>query len=232
MKYIILGLILTISSAAFAQEQQAQDSIPFEVRKQAYLYDQAMKYNDINVARTALYNLLILDPTNSTVLDSLAISYLDYNQYASAALVAQDAIAVNPEDLFATEIAAICFENLGVKNRAVGYYEKLYLANNNISTLYKVAFLQLDLKRFGEATSNADIIINSTEAKELKLLFPKEQNERQEISMQVAAIRLKGMIEEAKGNKEAALAEYDKALAIVPDFAVLKGQIKALKGEG
>ncbi len=230
MKYIVFSFLLISAFVSQAQSAQAQDSIPFEVRKQAYLYDIATKYNDPTIARSALYNLLIMDPTNSAILDSLAISYLDYQQYASAALVAQDAIAVNPGDLFATEIAAVSFENLGVKNRAVGYYEKLYLSNNSLSTLYKIAFMQLDLKRFGEASLSADIIVSSAEAESLKLIFPINQKERQEVSMKVAGLRLKGMIAEAQGNKDAALAQFESALALAPDFAVLKEQIKTLKG--
>ncbi|MFT6883225.1 MAG: tetratricopeptide (TPR) repeat protein [Marinoscillum sp.] len=231
MKYWIFSLLVFVSVSSFAQADAAQDSIPFEIRKQAYLYSMANKYNDPSVARMALYNLLVADPTNTAILDSLAISYFDYQQYASAALVAQDAIAINPKDLFATEIAAIAFENLGVKSRSITYYEKLYLANNSLSTLYKICFLQLDEKRYNEGLNNADVIINSSKSETLKLVFPVNQKETQEVSMKVAAIRFKGMLEEDRGNTSMALEYYQKAIEMEPEFVILKEQIKTLKGE-
>lgn len=230
MRYLITFTLIFCAMAATAQQQPAQrDSIPFELRKQAYIYSMATKYSDPQVARTALYNLLAINPNSSSIMDSLALLYLDYQQYASAALVAQDAMKINPDDMFATEVAAVAFENLGIKNRAVEYYEKLYLNNNDLGTLYKVSFLQLDLKRHGEALVNADAIIQSPEAEEIKLLFPVSKNENQEISMKVAAIRLKGMIEEDKGNVAEAKAFYQQALDAAPEFVILKEQIAGLE---
>ncbi|RED94408.1 hypothetical protein [Marinoscillum furvescens] len=228
MKYLLSLIVCLVAFASSAQQQVPQDSIPFELRKQAYIYSMANKYNDPAVARMALYNLIATNPGSSALLDSLALLYIDYQQYASAALVAQDAMKLNPDDIFATEVAAVAFDNLGVKTRAVANYEKLYLANNDLNTLYKVAFLQLDLKRYGQALSNADIIIESSKSEEIELIFPTQDNKGQEVSMKVAAIRLKGMIEKDRGNTALAKDLFQKALDMQPDFELLKQQIAEL----
>lgn len=228
MKYVLTLIITAVSLGAFSQQQVPQDSIPFELRKQAYIYTLAKKYNDPSVARMALYNIIATNSNSAAILDSLAILYLDYQQYASAALVAQDAMKIDPDDMFATEIAAVAFENLGVKNRAVNNYEKLYLSTNDLGILYKVAFLQLELKRHGEALNNADIVIASPDSDKIKLVFPINNTQTQDISLKAATMRMKGMIEQDRGNTSLAREHYQKALEMEPDFAVLKEQIAEL----
>lgn len=235
MKYIFFIIIALGIFSASAQEQaqqamqQAQrDSIPLELRRQAYIYSLAKKYNDPVVARMALYNILSTNPNSTPIMDSLALLYLDYQQYASAALVAQDVVQINPEDVFAAEIAAVSFDNLGVKTKAVDNYEKMYLATNDLGTLYRVAFLQFELKRFGEAMNNADVLVEDPKSEELNLIFQKSQKENQEISLKASAMRLKGMIAEAQGNTEQAKEFYQKALELEPEFAIAQKELSEL----
>ena len=86
-------LLLAVLSVGYANGQSQEiakgDSIPWELRKQSFIYNSAKLFNDPLVARMALYNLLAENPANPALYDSLALSYLQYNQSASAALVAQ-----------------------------------------------------------------------------------------------------------------------------------------------
>lgn len=230
MKYILtLIAIITLCSAHAQEQAAANDSIPFEFNRQAYIYNLAKSYNDPVVARMAIYNLLSYNPQNPALLDSLALLYYEYNQFASAALTAQDAAALDPEDMFAVEIAAICFERLGALPKAITFYEKLYTTTFDMSTLYKVGFLQMDAKRYIEADTNADIIIEDPKSKTLTLLFPKDNKQNQEVSLVAGGYRLKGMIAEAQGDKVKAKEYFNKGLAIAPDFDLLKKQIAELE---
>lgn len=232
MKYLLTLTIVFVGFVASAQngtQKAKQDSIPWELRKNAFIYGIAKNYNDPSVARMALYNLIAENPGNPALYDTLALWYYEYNQLASAALVASDAMRIDPNDLFAAEVAALSFEGLGVKNRAVENYEKMYLANNDLGTLYKIAFLQMDIKRYGEAINNVQVIIDSPKSEEQKLIFPKDdKNNTQQVPLRVAAIRLKGMIEEDRGNTSLAKDLYQKALDMQPDFVVLKQQMADL----
>lgn len=232
MKHIFLLVTVLGIFSVSAQDQEeraAADSIPFELRRQAYIYELGKKYNDPIIARMALYNILSVNPNSTPIMDSLAVLYLDYQQYASAALIAQDAMRVNPNDMFATEIAAVSFDNLGVKSRAIENYEKLYLENNDLGILYRIAFLQYETKQFNQALTNVDDMISAKEAETLKLIFQKTQNENQEISLKASAVRLKGMIAEAQGDKARAKELYQEALGLEPDFAVVAQQLKKLE---
>ena len=99
--------VLMIISAGFLNAQSSEiapgDSIPWELRKQSFIYNSAKIFNDPVVARTALYSLLAENPGNVALYDSLALIYFQYNQNASAALVAQQALQINPDDQFALE---------------------------------------------------------------------------------------------------------------------------------
>lgn len=228
MKYFLSLIVMLMMFSGNAQQKPANDTIPFEMRKQAYIYSLGKKYNDPSISKMALYNLIALNPGSSALLDSLSLLYFDYQQYASAALTAQDALKINPNDLFATELAAVSFDNLGAKQRAINNYEKLYLANNDLGVLYKVAFLQFESKNYEEALTNADIIINSSKSDEMNLIFPKGENSSQEISLKASTVRVKGMIEADRGNSSMAKQYFQKALEMEPDFYLLKQQIAEL----
>lgn len=231
-KTLLLAIGCLTALMVLAQEQPQQsvpvDSLPFDVQKQAFIYSTAERYSDPVISRMALYNLLAYNPANTAIMDSLALSYIDYQQYASAVLVAQDALRINPNDMLATEIAAVAFENLGLADRAVTYYETLNLNKPDINVLYKIGFLQLQLKRLSEARTNCDILIADAEVAKATLLFQKNQSENQEISMLAGIYRLKAMIEEEAGNTAEAKVNYNKALEIAPDFAIAKLQLEKL----
>jgi tetratricopeptide (TPR) repeat protein len=229
MKQILTMFACLSMFASTAQDSTgSNDSIPFEFNRQAYIYQMAKDYNDPALARMALYNLISYNPRNTSLMDTLALMYYEYNQIASAALISQDVVSMNPQDVFAIELAAICFEQLGAIEKAIVFYEKLYTSTFDMSMLYKVGFLQMDAKRFIEAKANADILIEDPKSKTIQLLFPKEDKQNQEVSLVAGAYRLKGMIAVAEGKNAEAKGFFNEALALAPDFEILKKQIADL----
>ncbi len=228
--FLVGFCVAVLSMSLQAQEEKTVplDSLPFDIQKQAFIYTTSLRYNDPIIARMALYNLLAYNPGNTAVLDSLALSYIDARQYPSAVLASQDALRIDPKDMLATEIAAVSFESLGLKDRAISYYETMYLSNNDINVLYKIGFIQFDLKRYNEALSSADIIIGDASAAKENIIFQKNERENQEVSMVAAAYRLKAMIYEAQGSVDQAKEQYNKALELAPDFALAKMQLEEL----
>lgn len=224
---LVVALLLVVGSVTAQQETKPFDTLEFA--KKIFVYNSAKQYNDESVARMALYQLLAENPNNVALRDSLALSYFQSQQYASAALVAQEVVSAVPSDMFAVEIAAISFERLGVKNRALNFYSKLYLDDSDdLNTLYKMAFLQNDLKLFEEANNSANQLAEHKLAKEFKLVFPTDDGQGQEVTMDVAATRLKGMIAAAQGDKAKAKEHFDAALKAFPAFEVVKKQLAEL----
>jgi tetratricopeptide (TPR) repeat protein len=231
MKKVLLVIITLCSFGLNAQDAKTQrpDSIPADLAKKIFVYNASKQYNDPVVTRVAIYNLLAENPNNIQLWDSLALVYFEQQQYASAALVAQEVATAVPSDMFATEIAAVCFERLGVKNKALGFYEKLYLDDtNDINTLYKMAFLQNDLKLHEEAINSTDQLLANPKSKEIKLVFPTADGKGQEVSMELATLRLKGMIEGSRNDKAKAKEYYNRVLKASPTFELVKKQLEEL----
>jgi len=231
MRNLLFAGLVICSLFSFAQDKQQtdRDSIPIELAKKIFIYNASKQFNDAVVTRVALYNLLAENPNNFALRDSLALMYLQQQQYASAALVAQEVASVVPENMFATEIAATAFERLGVKNKALNFYEKLSLNDSeNLSFLYKMAFLQNDLKLYEEALASAQMIQDKETASEMMLIFPTDDGKGQEVSIKLAAIRLKGMIEESRDNKAKAIEYYNSVLSQSPNFEIVKKQLEDL----
>jgi len=230
-KLLILSLaIASILNVLNAQDTSVNDSLPpIDMQRQMFIYSLAKKYNDPLLAKNALYNILAQNPGNTTVMDSLAVLYYQGQNYVPAALISQDILKLNPNDLLATEIGAYSFENLGVYAKAIPLYEKMYLSNNNIELLYQIAFLQMNAKRYEEATLNIETLLADPQVEKRPLLFSLKDGRNQQVPMNAAVYRLKGMLEEDRGNTSEAKAAYEKALEITPTFESVKELLSELE---
>lgn len=229
-RILFIGLALC-GLFPFAQEQAQNriDSVPPELAKKIFIYNASKLYNDPEITKLAIYGLLAENPANYALRDSLALLYLQEQNFASAALVAQEVAELVPGDVFAAQIAATALERLGVKDRALGFYEKLSLNDSeNLNYIYKVAFLQYELERYEEAIVSAARMRDIEAASSLMLVFPTPDQQGQQVSMRLAAIRLMGMIEEGKGNKDKAREHYNAILTEMPNFEVIKQQLTEL----
>ncbi|MEL6559716.1 MAG: hypothetical protein AAFQ94_16110 [Bacteroidota bacterium] len=218
---LVAIVLLACSNMLFAQDA--------EYKKQQTIYKQALIYNDFIVARTALYNMMALQPSNTGLLDTLSYLYYEQQQYISSAITAQEAAKKNPNNVLALEIAGNSFENIGLNDKALEHYELLYLKNSDISILYKIAFLQYRLKRYNDALASAEIIINNPKAQELKMVFGKKDKTRQEVPMIAASYRLKALVAYDRNDTATSLQNFQKALEYAPDFEIVVEAVNQLK---
>ena len=193
-------------------------------------YVTAIKWNDFEVAKSALYDLIMENPQNDSLILSLAYHYYENQQHVPAVLVSQELLARNPKNTTALEIAAIGYEAMGVRDRALQNYESLYLLSNNVSVLYKMAFIQYELKRYNEAITSIDILLSNKDVEALKVVFNDVENKPKEYAMPVALLNLKGMaVLDHLGDKTAAKKLFDQALAAAPDFVLAKQNLNKVK---
>jgi len=216
MKKFSVGLFIFIGTMfSHSVSSQSTDSLSFadlEFRKYSTIYQLANDFNDPDVARMALYNILIYTGNKGAILDSLAMIYYSNRQYVSAALVAKEGVRMNPDSELALEIAAVSFASLGAKDQSVEYYEKLFLKNDQSSTIYQAAFLQYELKRFTEAKASIGILLGRQDVDETKLVFTKLDDRSQEVTIRAAVLNLKGLVSLEEGDKEKAKTLFLEAL--------------------
>ena len=195
----------------------------------AIKYSLALQWGDQEVAKDALFDLIVENQGNDSIIYDLAIYYYQNQKYAPAVLVSQELLKRNPKNLAALEIAAVGCENLGVPDRSLQYYESLFLLQNNSTVLYKMAFLQYRLKRYKESSTSVDILMTDKALESLKVNYNDANGKQKEYPMKVALLNLKGLVAQEQGDKVSARKFYDEALALAPDFAPAKENITKLK---
>lgn len=231
MKKIFLITLLLATFQGIGMAQSKTENNGGEAYGKAYqTYFRAMRYNDMQVAKNAIYDMLASNPQAVNWLDSLAAIYFEYEQYPSSLLVSKDLLRMNSENLNAVRIAAISYEKLGLYSQAVSQYENLFLQTDDVNTLYRIATLQLQLDRNNEALTNCDLLLSKeATVKQNKMVFPLTDKKNQQVSMLAAVYNLKGMVLSAQKKKEEAKAAFQKALEIAPDFQVAKDNLAKVK---
>lgn len=192
-------------------------------------YALAQRWGDYDVAKDALYDLIIEYPENDSIIFSLAYFYFENQKYTSCAVVCNDLLSRNGKNEVALEMSGVSYENLNILDRALQYYETLFLLTNNTVTLYKMASLQFDLKRYAEVLANADILLTKPEAETLKVVFNDEKEQPQEYSLRAALFNLKGMVYSAQADKVNAKKFFEESIKVEPGFLLAKKNLAALK---
>ncbi|MBS1979241.1 MAG: hypothetical protein JST46_17855 [Bacteroidetes bacterium] len=211
------------------QSQPAQQQVNPLGEHFAKKYAVASRWNDFDIVKEAMYDLIIEYPGSDSLIHALAVLYYENQKYPSSVLICQDLLARNPKNVAALELAGLGYEGLNLFDRALQNYESLYLLTNNSNTLYKMAFLQFQLKRYPECLTNVEILLTKPEADTQKLIFPDAQNKEKEYAMRVGLLNLKGMAYREQADKVNAKKAFDEALKIAPDFQPAKQNLANLK---
>jgi tetratricopeptide (TPR) repeat protein len=218
----------SVANPAVKEEKQNQQGNPF-INHYLMKFNVAMRFNDSDAAKDALYDLIVENPGNDSLFLDLAFMYFENQKYPSTILVCQELMARNKNNSTAIELAASSFEALNIYDKALQHYETLYLQTNAYPALYKMAFLQYDLKRFKECSATSDILLSKKEADELKVSYPTADNKSKEYPIKVAVLNLKGMVARENGDSQGARKFFEQALAMAPDFAQAKENLAKLK---
>ncbi|TFV94617.1 tetratricopeptide repeat protein [Algoriphagus kandeliae] len=231
MKRLVLIFVLGLfASASFSQTSDSTAQLDPKTKLSLNIQDQAayqlaMRYNDPQMAKSALYRLIVRNPENLRFQELLGTLYFEMGQSTSAALVSLDILEVNDRSIGALEIAAYSLEQLGALDRALPNYERLYLLTGDNFSLYKSGFLQYSLKRYEEALNSVNMLVKNAKPDE-KIGFPQSETETQEISMKAAALNLKGMIYLDQGSNTEARTAFEEAIELEPNFQLAKENLQ------
>ncbi|MFZ1806117.1 MAG: hypothetical protein WAU36_02790 [Cyclobacteriaceae bacterium] len=201
------------------------EAIPAETKKIDPLlthfykkYALASRWNDAEVAKNALYDMIAINPESDSIIFNLAYFYYENRQYASATLVSQELLAREAKNQDYLELSAASFEALGILDRSLQNYETLYLLSNSTLTLYKIAFMQFDLKRFEESLTNVDILLTKPDVETYDIGFNDSNNKQKDFPMKLAILNLRGLNLQNKGDKAGAKKIFQDIIKEAPDF--------------
>tara|TARA_B100000900_G_scaffold111742_1_gene93459 strand:+ start:117 stop:782 length:666 start_codon:yes stop_codon:yes gene_type:complete len=209
IKYL-MSLLFLLSYESFTQ------STEFDIQKS--IYEKAKSYNDPNVAISALYNMVALQPDNLLLKDSLMREYLSLSQWAPTYMISREIMASQPNNNFALEVSCVALQNLGLKQEALNEYESLYLRTDRVDVLYTISFLQFELKNLNESLTNLNILLENEQTEGMMVSVSKNQNERQEVSMRAQLNYLKGLVFIEQGKNDLAKESLNSAIQLSPEF--------------
>lgn len=218
IKFLVVVCVLFASTRAIAQDSTY---ISNEYAKAVAVYQLAQKYNDQEATKDALLELLVLNNRDSTVLRGLSEFYYNNRRFTSSALVALDFLEKYPGNLVATEIVALSYEQLRLYDKAIEYYQPIWLATENINILYQIAYLQYSLKRHTEALTNLQIVDEKVKAEDMVQLNT-NSGQVQQVAFKAAILNLRALIAIEQGNKEEAKSLLNQALQLSPEFEAAK----------
>ncbi len=192
------------------------------------LYHKAITYGDYEVAKTALYNLIIRHPDSLNYMDSLVTLYFSLGQMPQCIMAGNQYLQRDTNNLSVMEMVALSYTQLSKNKESLAMYEKMFLKTGNIYYAYQTAVQQFYLKRIGECNQMIDIIINDPKSTTDKIAINVDQTTQQQVPLKAAALNMRGIIFKELRMADKARAAFEEALKIMPDFALAKGNIELL----
>ncbi len=221
MKSIICTALFLVFCSTFAQDNNALFK-----HYEAY-YTQMKKQSDVQGIINAITHLNVLRPSKERQ-DTLAFLYANENMHMQALNLT--GIAKDEKDSeLAVQVKAMSLKALGQPKRAIEQFEILYQRNPNPYLAYELADLKIQAGDAQGASANVDYGL--TNAKDdMKYAFY-ERQQPYEVPIKSAFLHLKGLLvfNKDKTDFDGAIAFFDQALAIAPNFNLASLSKQALE---
>lgn len=219
MKKILL--IAFLSFTLLTSTVKAQDAFDIQMK----VYATALKYYDLPVAATALYNAMALKPDRKDLRDSLALVYFAGERYGQSYTLGEEILKDSPKRTDMLEMVAVSKQSLGLVKEALADYETLYAGEKQLFYLYQIATLQYQLKRYGECVVSLDQIVANEQAAKQNVNIRNSNNSTQAVPMKAAAFNVKGIVALELNQDANAKEFFNKALQIFPEFVLAKNNL-------
>ncbi|MCO5725116.1 hypothetical protein [Robiginitalea marina] len=218
--------LLVILFGAISLVAQAQSQADLLGHYQDY-YRQMRLQGDVQGVINALTHLNLLDPSPAR-LDTLAYVYTNNNQHMQA--LNTIGIERNPEDSdLALQVKAVSLKALNQPRRALEQFQLMYERGPNPYLAYEIADLKIQVGDSPGSLSEIEYgISNATD--DMKYAFY-ERQQPYEVPLKAAFVHLKGLAQfnMDKNNIDQAIASFDEALAMAPNFNLASLSKQALE---
>jgi tetratricopeptide (TPR) repeat protein len=217
LKYSLFISLFFITGLLGYTQKKTNTDVPAEKLNPNYevqqkIYREAIRYEDYNVARTAIYTMMALRPEEKSLKDTLTILFYSSGMPVQTVVSGRQILSERPDNQVILELVAISEEALGLNKEALENYEKLYGLSKKSTHLYKVASLQFLLKRFGECTATIQRLVSDEKAAAEKIRIDYDQGKSQEVSLRAACMNIMGLIALELNQSGEAKKFFDEAL--------------------
>ncbi len=211
-----IGLLVLV--AAF--HGNAQNNSELLKHYEAY-YKQMKTQGDVQGVISALTHINILSP-NQARKDTLAILYMNDGKHIQA--LNTIGIEKNASDSdMAVEIKAVSLQALNQPERAIEQFEELFRRSPNTLIAYELADLKTQVNDLLGANTHITYGIANSSDEIMRNFY--ESQVAYQVPIKAAFLYLKGLVrykENPKTNIDSAVAIFDEALQIAPDFNMAK----------
>ena len=211
-KILILSYCSLISVSLNAQP--GMDSLK---KHYVRIYNQAVRYNDVNTAINSLHGYLAID-NNTAYKDTLSMLYYTGGSYLSSLLLADEVQKAAPTNIRALARMAECYRNLGDVKKAIEAYEQVTPILKDPYYYYQLAASQYQLKRMGECEANLQRVIADTNSNRIAVNFTLEDGRVQQVPASAGAYNFLGILKMESNDLASAQKHLQYALRLYPDF--------------
>lgn len=247
-KYFLAGVALSACMLCLSPALQAQKkgktkqpdagrtaspaaSTPDAYALQKAIYDRALRYNDYDAAKNAVFAMLELKPENTSMKDSLALIYYNMPAYIPCILVGREILETDKNNTVILEITAASERNMGLLEESLNRYRTLHGITGSVFHLFQVASVQFDMQQYDECKTSLDRVIADPDSEKQQVMIQSQQGQQQPVPVKAAAYNMHGIIAMTNKDTQAALAFLDKALLAYPEFELAKLNREAIQKE-
>lgn len=233
MKSYLFLIAVSLSFSIHAQKiSKTAESVPkigAYPDKDVVVYKNALSLGDLETATYALHNIIAANPNGAIYKDTLAMAYLQRGYYRQAQALTKPLYQEKENDT-RTEVLAICAKQLGQPTEAIDLYKKLHSTTKNNNYAFEQLQLEYGIKRLAEAKLTAEALLVALPSDDkTKLTVPKLDNKTaQEISLKAGIYYLLGSIYFDMNDKVQAQQQFEKAIALQPDYELALQAIQFL----
>lgn len=206
-----------------SKEQQVYDDLQEAVLKNA------ITIGDTNIAIVALNNLLLLNPSDTTIKKQLLRIYFNLGKYYTSFNLAQKFLNEEKDSLFYLEVCGKSAEYLSYNEEALKYYEKLFNATGNTYYGYLKAYMQYQLFRYYECAQWISILLINPDIDKQSVLINYSENKSQQVPLRAALLNLDGLALSEMKEFTGALNSLEEALKVLPEYELAKNNLVLIK---
>jgi tetratricopeptide (TPR) repeat protein len=192
------------------------------------IYKKALLYGDLDIAKGAVYQILVSQPENISWKDTLCLIYYSQGNYVQSITVGKEILKTNENNLLVMEVVGSSFERISAFKESLELYEKLAIQKPLPSLLYSILSLQYRLKRFAECFGTGEKLLSMKEAAQSNVRLTISDDYYQDVSYQAATSNVLGMASAEMGKIENAEKYFKQSLQLSPDFLLPKNNLEKL----
>jgi tetratricopeptide (TPR) repeat protein len=219
-----LGILVLLCTGTFLH---AQNDALLKSHYEAY-YKQMMLQGDAQGIISAMTHLNVLDPSTARR-DTLAYFYANNEMHMQALNLLGIDISESDSDI-AVQVKSLSLKALNQPQRALPHFQELFKRYPSAYLAYEIADLKIQLGENAGALLDIEYGVENATPEMTYAFYERQQP--YELPLKAALIHLKGLAQYGmnRNNIDKAMATFDEALAIAPNFNLASLSKQALAG--